>query len=128
MLPLKRKSKVVNNPQKKPKQNDDCIITDAVNVVGPNRTVWPEYRYYQTDENWQQACTRLGIRFLKSAGFQPGGPDTVLTRPDLRSLRNVQPDGNCYFRALSYVITGSEAQHMVIREAIVSYMLSIENL
>ena len=129
MLPLKRKSKVVNNPQKKPKQNDDCIITDAVNVVGPNRTVWPEYRYYQTDENWQQqACTRLGIRFLRSAGFQPGGPDTVLTRPDLRSLRNVQPDGNCYFRALSYVITGSEAQHMEIREAIVSYMLSIENL
>ena len=127
--PLKRKSKVANNPLKKPKQNDDCIITDALNVTGPNRTVWPEYRYYQTDESWQQqACTRLGIRFLRSTGFQPGGPDTVLTRPDLRSLRNVQPDGNCYFRALSYVTTGTEAQHMEIREAILSYMLSIENL
>ena len=74
------------------------------------------------------ATTGLGIRFVRPAGFQPGGPDTVLTRPDLRSLRNVQPDGNCCFRALSYVTTGTEAQHMEIREAILSYMLSIENL
>ena len=126
---IKRKRNVVNQPIKKPKHNDDCIITDTVNVIGPNRTVWPEYRYHQTDERWQQqACTRLGIRFVCSAGFQPGGPDTVLTRPDLRSLRNVQPDGNCCFRALSYVTTGTEAQHMEIREAILSYMLSIENL
>ena len=126
---IKRKGNVVNQPIKKPKHDDDCIITDTVNVIGPNRTVWPEYRYYQTDERWQQqACTRLGIRFVRSAGFQPGGPDTVLTRPDLHSLRNVQPDGNCCFRALSYVTTGTEAQHMEMCEAILSYMLSIENL
>ena len=93
--------------------------------------MWPEYRYYQTDDVWQQqACTRLGIRFVRSTGFQPGGPDTVLKRPDLRSLRNVGADGNCYFRALSYtyIITSCEAQHMEIREAILSYMLSIQHL
>ena len=42
----------------------------------------------------------------------------MLIRPDLCSFRNVQ----------SYVTTGTEAQHMEICEAILSYMLSIENL
>ena len=117
-----------NNKHKKCVQND-CTITDVENVVGPNRTVWPEYRYYQTNVAWQQgACTRLGVRFIHPTGFQPGGPDVILTRPDLRSLRNVQGDGNCLFRALSYVVTGSEAQHMEIRNGIISYMLSIEPL
>ena len=58
----KRKGKTVNQPLKKPKLNDECMIIDTVNVIGPNRTVWPEYRYYQTDETWQQqACARLGL-------------------------------------------------------------------
>ena len=52
----------------------------------------------------------------------------MLTQPDLRSLRNVQGDGNCLFRALSYIVTGSEEQYMEVREGITSYMLSIENL
>ena len=117
-----------NNKHKKCVQND-CTITDVENVVGPNRTVWPEYRYYQTNVTWQQgACTRLGVRFIHPTGFQPGGPDVILTQPDLRSLRNVQGDGNCLFRALSYVVTGSEAQHMEILNGIISYMLSIEPL
>ena len=56
------------------------MITDVENVIGPNRRVWPEYRYYQTNQTWQQqACTRLGTRFVSSPGFQPGGPDVVLT-------------------------------------------------
>ena len=105
------------------------MITDTVNLISPHITVWPEYRYYQTNDTWQQqACTRLGIRFVCSTGFQPGGPDTVLKRPDLRSLRNVGTDGNCYFHALSYIITGYENQHMEIHEAILSYMLSIQHL
>ena len=79
--PLKRKSKVANNPLEEPKQKNDSVIADAVNVKGPNRTVWAKYRNYQTDVKWKQlACTRLGLRFLRSAGFQPDSPDTVVTR------------------------------------------------
>ena len=59
---------------------------------------------------------------------QPGDPDVVLSQPDLCSLRSAQGDGNCLFRALSYVVTGSEAQHMELCEGITSYMLSTENL
>ena len=31
-------------------------------------------------------------------------------------------DGNCYFRAISYIITGSEENHLVIRNRVVQYM------
>ena len=37
-------------------------------------------------------------------------------------------DGNCLFRALSYVITGSEDDHMAIRVAILNHMTSIAHL
>ena len=73
--------KKVNRKNNKIIQSE-CIITDIENVIGPNRTVWPEYRYYQTNVTWQQgACTRLGVQFVHPTGFQPGGPDVILTRP-----------------------------------------------
>ena len=37
-------------------------------------------------------------------------------------------DGNCLFRSLSYIITGSEDQHFSLRIAIVQHMLSIPHM
>ena len=51
-----------------------------------------------------------------------------LTRPNLRRLRSIGGDGNCLFRALSYIITGSENLHQTIRSLIVSHMLSVSHL
>ena len=49
----------------------------------------------------------------------------ILTRPDMRSLRSIGGDGNCLFRALCYIISGSEAQHGELRRAIVAHMRTI---
>ena len=57
-----------------------------------------------------------------------GGSDVILTQPDVHSLKNVGGDGNCLFRALSYIITGSEAQHFELRKGLVTHMLSIPEL
>ena len=62
-------------------------------------------------------------RFVSS----PGG-NVILTRPNLRRLRTIEGDGNCMFRTLLYIITGSEDQHHKIRSLIVSHMLSISYL
>jgi len=71
------------------------------------------------DEEWQrQACELLGIRFVCPFQRQDGGSHVVLTRPDLRSLRSIGGDGNCLFRALCYIISGSEDQHYQVRSAI----------
>ena len=117
------------NKNKKPKVSNDCKILGTEGVHAPNRIAWLEYRYHQIDENWQRnACIRMGLQFVRAFQCQSGGADVILTRPNLRTLHNVQGDGNCLFRAMSYVITGSENQHMEVRNAILRYMLSIENL
>ena len=59
---------------------------------------------------------------------QDGGPDVILTRPDLHSLRSIGGDGNHMFRSLSYVISGSEEHRFEIQLAIVAHMLIIPHL
>ena len=93
------------------------------------RTEWPEYRYYPVDTTWQQdTCRLLGLRFVKPFNCVPGGPGVILTRPDKSSLVRIGGDGNCLFRALCCIITGSEIQHFELRSAIVAHMLAIPHL
>ena len=69
----------------------------------------------------------MGLEFSGSfnRGHDRGGPDTILTRPDCRSLKRIVGDGNCLFRSLCYIITGSEEQHFALHTVIVQHMLSI---
>ena len=106
--------------------NDDCICTDAVST-SHQLTMWPDLRFYPVNEEWQQhACNILGLE--SSIASHRGGPDTILTRPDCRSLKKIVGDGNCLLRALCYIITGSEQQHFALRSAIVYHMLSFPHL
>ena len=67
---------------------------------------------HPVDEACQrQSCELLGIRFVRLFQRQDGGSDIILTRPDMCSLRSIGGDGNCLFRALCYIISGSQAQH-----------------
>ena len=43
-------------------------------------------------------------------------------------LHKITGDGNCLFRALSYIITGRQVYHNVIRNKILDHMSSIGNL
>ena len=99
--------------------DNDCKILRVDSAHESNRIEWPEYRYHQIDETWQRnACNRMGLRFVRVFNCQSGGAEVILRRPDLRTLHDVQGDGNCLFRAMSFVITGCESQHMEIRNAI----------
>eukprot|EP00731_Ephydatia_muelleri_P001725 Em0001g1725a len=101
----------------------------AVARVAP-RITWPEYRYYQTDEQWQrEKCRQLNLVFASPHDFvEPGGPNVVLRRPNLRTVVKGVGDGNCLFRCFSYILTGSQNQHLAIRMAIVAHMRSIAPL
>ena len=146
MTPAKNKTKI--KPTSKAKmQTDDtlnsihvakkakvtCVENDC-NIISVERPVasrheWTDYRYHPVNEDWQRrACELLGIRFIRPFQRQDGGPDTILTRPDLRSMKSVGGDGNCLFRALCYIISGSEHQHLQVRAAIVAHMRSIADL
>ena len=53
---------------------------------------------------------------------------------DIRNLNTpskifkIKGDGNCFFRALSYIITGRQTYHVVLRKKIIDHMRIIENL
>ena len=64
----------------------------------------------------------MGLKFVKANGVSPGSGDTPLSRPDMRSIKKILGDGNCMFRALSRIVTGSQDQHSVIRAKIVQHM------
>ena len=105
----------------------DCVVTGFDMPVV--RTEWPEYRYYPVNEEWQHnACTQVGLTFVRPFTHVSGGPDVVLRRPVTTSLKKIGGDGNCLFRSLCYIITGSQAQHYELRSAIVAHMLSIPHL
>ena len=85
--------------------------------------VWP-FKFYSVDEQWQHnACTTLGVQFVISNRLRPGGPNVDLRPPN--HIKRIKGDGNCLFRSFSYIITGSEEQHMAVRIAILNHMIDI---
>ena len=84
------------------------------------------YKFHTVDEQWQvNACSTLGVRFVRCNRLRPGGPNVSLKPPDTHTIRRITGDGNCLFRSFSYIITGSEEQHMAVRQAICNHMVEI---
>ena len=83
------------------------------------------YRYNPVSEAWQhRVCQDLGLHFVCANKCTSGDPNVRLKHPT--SLHKVRGDGNCLFRALCYVISGSERQHFKLRSLIVEHFRSTE--
>ena len=81
-------------------------------------TEWSNYRYFPVDEEWQQeVCRLLNLRFIQPFNRESGGGDIILTLPDMTRLKRISGDGSCLFRAMSFIITGSETQHFEVCSA-----------
>ena len=72
----------------------------------------------------KHVANMLGLEFhaVSNCAHSRGGPDTILTRPDCRSLKRIVGDGNCLFQSLCYIIAGSEQQHFALRTAIIYHI------
>ena len=57
----------------------------------------------------------MGLQFHGKNRVRPGGPSVSLTPPDMRRVKHIIGDGNCLFRSLAYIVSGSDDQHMAIR-------------
>ena len=76
---------------------------------------------------WQQrACHSLGLNNHGQNGVLPGGADVQLAPPTL--TKTIDGNGNCFFRTISYILTGSQLQHMDVRRATVQHMRTIGGL
>ena len=92
--------------------------------VGPRKDIPRQLRYNPVSPDWQrQACQQLGLRFVSDNGSAPCGPNVPLAYPACG--KKIQGDGNCLFRALCYVVTGSERQHFRLRSVIVEHIRSL---
>ena len=64
-----------------------------------------------------QINKKLALFASKSVSL---GSKGILNKP--RRLHNIRGDGNCFYRAVSYALTGSQEDHDIIRCLIVSHM------
>ena len=89
----------------------------------------PNFRYYQVDEQWQRHwCSMLRLECTKIYDRSSGSSDTPLTAPTARCVQHILGDGNCLFRSLSFVLTGSQQSHMNVCLLICEHMQKIGRL
>ena len=82
------------------------------------------YIFNPIDENAQRfLCSLVDLPLIFPHARKISKP---LNKPI--KLYNIIGDGNCLFRALSYIITGRQIYHMTVRHKILEHMRSIENL
>ena len=101
------------------KLKSDVYVVEKGSHSGPSgqHSEWPDMRFHPVNSQCQQElCQRLGVQYHRPNRFGSGGPHCVLTRPNLGTVRHILGDGNCLFRALSYVVIGSENDHMAVLE------------
>ena len=98
--------------------DDSLVITGTRQVL---------YKYNPGNEQWQRnACSTLGLVYVGPNRVTSGGPDIDLKPPN--GFKGIGGDGNCLFRTFSFILTGSEDQHMAVREAILDHMVRTAHL
>ena len=70
----------------------------------------------------------MSVQFVCSFEKDSGDPEQILTLPNVSTIRHIGGDGNYLFRAMSFIITGSERQHFEIRSVIMAYLITIPHL
>lgn len=75
--------------------------------------------------NERRMCTKLKLRYVKCNELTHGNRDRPLNDPPTR-IQSIQADGNCLFRSMSYILTGSERQHIAVRRAVIGHMRRLE--
>ena len=115
-------------PNKKaPSSNAGALGSDGDDGLVITGTGQIQYKYNPGDEQWQRnACSTLGLVYMGPNRVTPGGPDIDLKPPN--RFKRIGGDGNCLFRTFSFILTGSEDQHMPVREAILDHMVRTAHL
>ena len=81
-----------------------------------------EFQFYPVSSECQTSlCSMLNLPLFKTSGKRDVKP---LKNPS--QVFDIVGDGNCLFRAFSYVICGTQKFHEIIRNRITSYMKEIQ--
>lgn len=78
------------------------------------------YQFNPVSEEWQD---NFATRLLNVPIKQPLCKNS-LQSTEPRKVQNIERDGNCLFRAISYIISGTEDYHQTLRQKTVDHMRS----
>ena len=81
--------------------------------------------YNPVCKEWQiSRCNSLGLNFHYGNNSHHGATLQVMIGISQRPIRTgrISADGNCYFRCISFIITGSQDYHEEIRLLVTTYM------
>ena len=70
-------------------------------------------------------CSKLCFPLIKQAHIKKVSPKQLCKPVQTYTIKG---DGNCLFRALSYLITGCQSHHAMVRTKIIEHMKSIETI
>ena len=74
--------------------------------------------------DWQKdTCSRLGLTFYAGNHTHSIQPSRIEISQATPKTVRIDPDGNCYFRTIAQVVTGSQIDHLKIRNLVTGYML-----
>ena len=64
---------------------------------------------------------KLGLKSVKRFQFGIAGE-----LKNIKTYQHVKGDGNCFFRCISFILTGSEDYHETIRDQVVQHLSTIQ--
>ena len=66
-------------------------------------------------------CSKVNLPLL----FEHKSRENKILEPPLEK-HSIQGDGNCLFRALSYIVTGRQTDHHILRSKVIEHIKTIE--
>ncbi|XP_071958642.1 uncharacterized protein [Antedon mediterranea] len=71
-------------------------------------------------------CNKLGINYKHSGRNCSINRASHIGHP--LQIKNITGDGNCFYRAISYIISGTENNHLILRKAITNHLLESDDM
>lgn len=91
--------------------SSDFSLGESINSVSSASLLTP-----LTKADCLRICKALQLQHRRFVSI-PSTPMCLINK-----LHQVRGDGNCFFRAVCYILTGDEMQHKEVRDAIVAHM------
>ena len=83
----------------------------------------PDFVYWPVCSEWQKIkCQHLGLDYVKGNHSHISEPQNISRLHNPQARGRIVGDGNCFFRALAVLITGSQEDHVELRALITTYL------
>ena len=121
-----RKSKKDSRRNFAPKQtagNADNNVIDVDAIQGQGEFPTQRFQYHPVDTVWQRRiCEVFGWPYIRPSVPSIWPLPVEIDQFQAPIVKKIGADGNCYYRAISYVVTGSENSHKQVKRSIFRFM------